>query len=199
METFFETLEDMIQCAITSDFREIMKKVDDENIYVAVLSTTCDCTAGAFAVSTIEHMKKKYDKQLELEAKYPENKLNDFQREAYVKWTPGELGYGLEMSAFDEVSKVLYAKGSEMDDAFEGGAGPDETYEKYEGMVIETCISAFQKAIKSNTLGCNFEKITCFVSMADDMKAEEIENRSAKLLNSQEVYEKFIAQRTVKH
>ena len=42
------------------------------------------------------------------------------------------------------------------------------------------------------TLGFDFNEVVFFVSMSDDERVREIENSSAKILNSESIYDEFI-------
>lgn len=66
-----------------------------------------------------------------------------------------------------------------------------EEYEKHIDLFLETVTSAFKHVIESKIFGENSDEITYFISMSDDEKTPEIQNYSAKILNSENVYKRF--------
>ena len=101
-----------------------------------------------------------------------------------TKWVPDEWAYSDgKGSKLNEVSRMLFAKDEEN----------SAEYAKYKDLFFETVTEAWKTLIAEKVLGEQSEEITYFISVSDDGdKAEEIENDSAKLLNSKEVYEKFL-------
>jgi hypothetical protein len=55
--------------------------------------------------------------------------------------------------------------------------------------------SVFLELIQANVFGFDPDEVTYFISISDDDRAEEIENNSAKVLNSKKVYEEFLKRR----
>ena len=63
---------------------------------------------------------------------------------------------------------------------------------RFTELFFETVTSTFQELIQSNVFGFNPNEVTYFITMSDDDRAEEIENNSAKVLNTKKVYEEFL-------
>lgn len=57
---------------------------------------------------------------------------------------------------------------------------------------LETVTSAFMTVIEEKIFGKNSEEVTYFISTSDGDGIYEIENHSAKLLNSEKKYKKFL-------
>lgn len=100
-----------------------------------------------------------------------------------TKWSPDEWGYfDGKNSQLAEISKLLYDKEEEN----------SEEYEKHSALFFEAVISALKNLIAAKTFGSNADEITCFISMSDDERTYEIEDYSARLLNSERVSQAFL-------
>lgn len=189
MELFFEELKNKIQQAVKDDFKRILMEVGEEKIYSIALVTDSDCTSLFLAVNTYEYMRKQDDNSIE-EAKdcLPKEIVEKMKAGLLCisKWVPADWGYSDgKKSKLNKVSEMLYHK--------EESLGPDDAVKsKYQELVLETIISTFHMLIQSDAFGEISKEITFFVSMSDDERTEDIENYSAKLLNSEEVYEEFL-------
>lgn len=184
MKAFFKELENKIQEAVTADVKEVLKEVGGEKIYAAALVTDSDCITLYLAVNTYEYMKKRDLEYIDI-LHLPEDQARKIQdgTGSIVKWVPVEWGYSDgKGSRLNDISKLLYAK----------EASDSESYEKEKDLFFETVTSAFKKVIDSKIFGEASEEIVYLISMSDDERAEDIEDYSAKLLNSEEVYEKFV-------
>lgn len=185
MELFFKDLDNKIQQAVKKDVKKILKEVGKEKIYAVALVTDSDCITLYLALNTYEHMKNRDEEYIEM--------LQDDLSEEYIKnvregsisitkWNPAEWGYSEgKNSKLVEISKLLYAEEAN-----------SQEYARYTELFFETVSSAFKHLIKSKIFGENSEEITYFISMSDDERTPEIENHSAKLLNSKSVYEEFL-------
>ena len=67
-----------------------------------------------------------------------------------------------------------------------------EKYKNNIELFFEAITQAFKRLIEDGGFGENSEQITYFISMSDDERTIEIENHSAKLLNSESVYKEFL-------
>lgn len=186
MELFFKDLGNKIQQAVKKDVKKILKEVGKEKIYAVALVTDSDCITLYLAVNTYEYMQKADEETIEmLQEELTEEDIKNV-REGSVsltKWIPDEWGYSDgKNSKLSKISKLLFTKEE---------SNPEE-YARYKELFFETVILAFKQLIESKILGDNSEEITYFVSISDDESIYEIENHSAKLLNSKNVYEKFI-------
>ena len=100
-----------------------------------------------------------------------------------TKWTPDEWGYsGGKNSKLVKISKLLYDKEN----------ADSKEYEKHNALFFEAVTSAFKNLIAAKTFGNNSDEITYFISMSDDERTYEIEDFSAKLLNSDSVCQAFL-------
>lgn len=64
-------------------------------------------------------------------------------------------------------------------------------YEENTALFFEAVTSAFKNLTAVNIFGNSADDITYFISMSDDERTPEIEDYSAKLLNSERVYHAF--------
>lgn len=186
MESFFNELAGKIEQAVKTDMEQIRKEIGEEKLYAAALVTDSDCITLFLALNTYEYMRKKDMEYLEM----LHNDLSDQDIKSVkegtaslTKWTPDEWGYSDgKNSQLAEISKLLYDKEEE---------NPEE-YEKHSALFFEAVTSAFQNLIAAKTFGNNVDDITFFISMSDDERAYEIEDYSAKLLNSERVSQAFL-------
>ena len=184
MKEFFNEIENKIQHALTTEIKRILKETGEEKIYAAALVTDSDCITLFLAVNTYEYMQKRDREYIEI-LHLPEEQAKKIREgtSSVVKWIPDEWGYSdVENSELTEISKLLFAKEE---------SNPDE-YALHIDLFIETVISAFKGAIESNIFGENSEEISFFISMSDDERTYEIEDHSAKVLNSEKVYKEFL-------
>ena len=184
MKEFFNEIENKIQHALTTEIKRILKETGEEKIYAAALVTDSDCITLFLAVNTYEYMQKRDREYIEI-LHLPEEQAKKIREgtSSVVKWIPDEWGYSDgENSELTEISKLLFAKEE---------SNPDE-YSQHIDLFIEKVISAFKQVIESNIFGENSEEISFFISMSDDERIYEIEDHSAKVLNSEKVYEDFL-------
>lgn len=181
MELFFKDLGYKIEQALKTDVEKILKEIGDEKIYSVALVTDSDCITLFLAINTYEYLEKEDKKQMKSLSKEEINKIREHSI-SLSKWIPDEWGYSDgKKSQLVEISKLLYQK-EESD---------SEEYEKHIDLFLETVTSAFKHVIESKIFGENSDEITYFISMSDDEKTPEIQNYSAKILNSENVYKKF--------
>ena len=184
MEAFFQKMEAKIQKAVKADVKKILKEVGSERIYAAALVTDSDCITLFLAVNTYENMQRTDTRYIEI-LDLPDEQAQKIRAgiASVTKWVPDEWGYSDGNDGkLTKVSKLLFAK--EASDSAE--------YAAHRKLFIDTVISAFKGVIESKAFGKRSEEIVYFVSMSDDEKIEELENYSAKQLNSAEVYEQFL-------
>ena len=101
------------------------------------------------------------------------------------RFVPDEWAYsdGTD-SGLNQVSQQLYDQEEALLDA------DDEIHEKFQEQFLETVTLAFE-ALRNEGV---FEPETvCFISMSDDSQASEIEDASARRLNTAEQYGQFKA------
>jgi len=131
-------------------------------------------------------MKKKDEYYIELlKDDLTEEEIDEVKKgtKSFTKWIPDEWEYSDgKTSEFVEVSRLLFEK-----EAVDAAA-----YEKYKALFFETVTSAFRNAIEAKVFGKYSDEITYFISISDDERTTEIENYSAKLLNSDKLCEEFV-------
>ena len=188
METFFKRIKEKIVKAVKKDFPRIRKELGKETPYTVAFVTDSDCVTLWLGINTYEVLEK-------TDAKYAKDG-DDYT----TKWIPDEWGYSDGDRQLAKISDELSDKMDSIYDEIEK-LGLDltddqeqELIEKYgfKKLFLEAVILAFQDLINANVFGFDPNEITYFVSMSDDEKAYEIEDNSAKLLNSKKVYEEFL-------
>lgn len=186
MKEFFNNLAEKIEQAVKKDMEQIRKEIGGEKIYAVALVTDSDCISLFLALNTYEYMRKKDVKYLEMMHDYlSEEDIKNVKEgtASLTKWTPDEWGYSAgKNSQLVEISKLLYGKEE----------ANSKEYEKHTALFFEAVTSAFKNLIAEKTFGNNPDEITCFISMSDDERTYEIEDFSAKLLNSENVYQAFL-------
>ena len=186
MKTFFNDIAEKIEQAVKTDMEQIRKEIGEEKIYAVALVTDSDCITLFLALNTYEFMRKKDAKYLEMMYVYlSEEDIKNVKEgtASLTKWTPDEWGYSDgKNSRLAEISKLLYDQ-EEVN---------SKEYEKHNALFFEAVTSAFKNLIAANTFGNNSDEITYFISMSDDERTYEIEDFSAKLLNSENVCQTFL-------
>ncbi len=186
MNTFYKELDNKIQQAVKVEMQNIQRKVGKERIYAVALVTDSDCVTLFLAVNTYEYLQKrdkKYAKELDLS----EEDLKNVKEGSVslTQWILDEWGYSDgKNSQLNMISELLF----EHDESEEYD---EESYEENQRLFFETVTSAMKHLIAEKVFGEYSEEITFFISMSDDERTEEIENYSAKLLNSADIYENF--------
>ena len=186
MKTFFNDIAVKIEQAVKTDMEQIRKEIGEEKTYAVALVTDSDCITLFLALNTYEYMRKKDAKYLEMMHDYlSEEDINKVKEgtASLTKWTPDEWGYSDgKNSQLVEISKLLYGREE----------ANSKEYEKNTALFFEVVTSAFKNLIAAKTFGNNSDEITYFISMSDDERTYEIEDFSAKLLNSKNVCQTFL-------
>ncbi len=186
MKAFFNNLAEKIEQAVKKDMEQIWKEIGEEKIYAVALVTDSDCITLFLALNTYEYMRKKDAEYLEmLHDNLSEEDIKNVKEgtASLTKWTPDEWGYSDgKNSQLVEISKLLYDKEE----------ANSKEYEKHTALFFESVTSAFKNLIAEKTFGNNSDEITFFISMSDDERIYEIEDFSAKLLNSESVCQAFL-------
>lgn len=187
METFFKGIGEKIKEAVRNEFPKIKEKIGKEKPYSAAFVTDSDCAMLSLTVNTYEFLEKK-------DSEYSEKGYNKTS-----KWLPGEWGYSTDCSG--ELVKIANELSEKVGSIYEivYNIEADSTddrgqklIEEYELSFLETVTFAFQELIQSDVFGFNPDEVTYFITISDDIRAKEIENNSAKVLNSKKVYEEFL-------
>lgn len=189
MKTFFNDIAVKIEQAVKTDMEQIRKEIGEEKTYAVALVTDSDCITLFLALNTYEYMRKKDAKYLEMIHDYlSEEDIKNVKEgtASLTKWTPDEWGYSDgKNSQLAEISKLLYDKEE----------ANSKEYEKHTALFFEAVTSALKNLIESKTFGDNSDEITYFISMSDDERTYEIEDFSAKLLNSESVCQAFLGRK----
>ncbi len=185
MKEFFENLESKIYEAVKNDIKPILKKVGDEKIYAVALVTDSDCITLYLVLNTYEYMQKTDENYIrKFQDSWSEEIIKDIREGSryLTKWIPAEWGYsnGKE-SAFVKISEALFKKEMDL-----------EEYGEHQEEFFQTVTSAFKRIVDEKAFGKDSDKITYFISISDDERTPEIENESAKVLNSEGVYQTFL-------
>jgi hypothetical protein len=197
METFFKEIKEKIIEAVKKDFPKIKEEFGNEKPYVVAFETDHDYITLWLGVNTHEYLEKRDAYYAELFAE------KDYVEDDNTKWNPSEWGYSDGNGHLAKISVELSDKMGSITDHImsqEDNLSFDEFSNRIEDsgfprLFIETVTSAFQELIQANVFGFDSDEITYFISMGDDDRAEEIENNSAKILNSKKVYEEFLKRR----
>ena len=193
MEQFFLDLRPAIVEAVRTEMEKIRAAAGDERIYAAALVTDSDCITLFLAVNTEESLawrdrKDRTAKRLDTLRQYWDGALVDqvangsFSLNRYL---PDEWGYSdSKGSGLNQISKQLYDKEASLSGADEY----DEAHEQFQDQFLETVALAFEDLRAEGVFG---PEVTCFISMSDDDRAEEIEDSSTRRLNAPAQYEQL--------
>ncbi len=189
MEKFFNKMGKKIYKAIKKDAKRVLKEIDGEELYSVALVTDSDCITLFMALNTYEFLETADEEYLEMvKDDLSEEDMRQVEEGevCLTKWLPDEWGYSDDESGeLSKISQVLYKK----------EASNPEEYAKYKALFFDTVTSAFKKVIEEKTFGENSEEVTYFISTSDGDEIYEIENCSAKKLNSEKVYEQFLSRK----
>lgn len=189
MEEFFNKLTKKIEKAVKKDAKKIMKEVGDEQIYSVALVTDSNFITLYLGANTYENMKKRDEEYFEMfKDDWSEEEISKCRNGilTLTKWVPDEWGYSDgNNSNLNKISSLLFKKSEEDSDE----------YEENLDLFLEAVTTALKNVIAKEVFGKNSDKITFFVSMTDDDRTEDIENDSAKVLNSESLYEEFYSRK----
>ena len=185
-KSFFADIEEKVYNAMKKDIESIIKMVGQEELYAMALVTDEDCVSLYFAANTLEKAKEKdlkYAEMMKARLKEEEIKAVKDGTKSFVKWVPDEWAYSIgKYSPFTEISKMLLKQD-------ERNA---EEYAKSKPMFFECLTAAMKKIAEENNAHDRFGNITYFITLCDGDGIKGIEDFSAKQINSQEVYERFM-------
>ena len=192
MEAFFKEIKEKIKEAVIEVFPKITKELGEEKPYTVAFVTDSDYVTLWLGVNSYEHLKK-------TDAKY--GKDGD---SATTKWDPDEWGYSdgdsqlvmVSDELSDKMESVIDHINSQTDNLSFSQLCKLVEDSGFPRLFIETVTSAFQELIQLNVFGFNPDEVTFFISMSDDKRAYDIENNSAKTLNSKKVYEEFLKRKS---
>lgn len=191
MEQFFLDLQPAIENAVRHAMEKIRLEIGKERIYSAALVTDSDCVTLFLAVNTEEALARRDESD-----RTPERlaELREYWSEELVsrvadgsfslnRYVPDEWDYsdGTD-SELNQVSRRLCEQEEALSDT------DDDAYDEFREQFLETVALAFETLRTEGVFG---SEIICFISMSDDELAMEIEDDSARRLNTSEQYEQF--------
>lgn len=191
MEQFFLDLQPAIENAVRHAMEKIRLEIGKERIYSAALVTDSDCVTLFLAVNTEEALARRDESD-----RTPERlaELREYWSEELVsrvadgsfslnRYVPDEWDYsdGTD-SELNQVSRRLCEQEEALSDM------DDDAYDEFREQFLETVALAFETLRTEGVFG---SEIICFISMSDDELATEIEDDSARRLNTSEQYEQF--------
>lgn len=195
MEQFFLNLQPTIEEAVRHTMEKIRQEIGKEHIYSAALVTDSDYITLFLAVNTEESLAKRdgkdrTPKRLAELREYWSDELVDqvadgsFSLNRYV---PDEWGYSDGTgSELNQVSQQLYDQEETLSDVDDDIY--DEVHEQFQELLVETATRVFERLRVEGVFG---PEVFCFISMSDDDRTPEIEDSSARRLNTPEQYEQF--------
>ena len=192
MNVFFNGVKSKIKKAIKTGFTLTKSEIGDEKVYAVAFVTDSDYVTLWLGINTYEHLEKK-------DAEYAKN-----GDDSTTKWDPSDWGYSVGDEQFDSISEKLSDKMDKVIDSIEK-KNSDLSFEQLEEIIkdsdfakefIEMLTSVLHELIQSNSFGFDNDEVTYFISISDDERAVEIENNSAKVLNSKELYQEFVKRET---
>jgi hypothetical protein len=197
MKQFFLDLKPAIEEAVRHAMERIFQETGEERIYSAALVTDSDCITLFLAVNTEEALAKRDkadqtpERLAELRKYWAEELVNRVADGSFSlsRYVPDEWGYsdGTE-SELNHISNRLYDQEEKLSDA--DGDTYDEVHEQFQEQLLETAALVFETLRAEGVFG---PEVVCFLSMSDDDRTPEIEDASARRLNTPEQYERFRA------
>ena len=168
---FFKMFKKELKEAIIGDYLSLKVLFNNETPYCCALVTDSDASTIFFAINTIERYNDKINKVGE---KY----------KAYYKWTPAEWAYGDHLSnqkMVSNVSNILSKKIEEKE--------VKDNYSNFEISLYECMTEVLKELLEEEKY---FKNMIVFISISDDKRAKAVENYSAKIINSENIYNSFI-------
>nr|WP_300679607.1 DUF4303 domain-containing protein [uncultured Acetatifactor sp.] len=194
MEQFFADLQPTIENAVRHAMEKIHREIGKEHIYSAALVTDSDCITLFLAVNTEEALAKRDEtdrtpeRLAELGEYFPVELLNRIADGSFSlnRYIPDEWGYSDGTGS--ELNQVSRQLSNQEEALFDTDDDTDELQEQFQNQLLETAALAFETL---RAEGVFAPETLCFISMSDDDRAPDIEDSSARRLNTPEQYEQF--------
>lgn len=194
METFFLDLQPAVVNAVRHAMEKIHREIGTEHIYGAALVTDSDCITLFLAVNTEEALAKRDEtdrtpeRLAELGEYFPVELLNRIADGSFSlnRYIPDEWGYSDGTGS--ELNQVSRQLSNQEEALFDTDDDTDELQEQFQNQLLETAALAFETL---RAEGVFAPETLCFISMSDDDRAPDIEDSSARRLNTPEQYEQF--------
>lgn len=177
--------EKEITDAIYYDFKKILEKIESKNeeIYAVAFITDSNIQSLNILANTEQSLIRTinyYNIKV-----YPNSKNDDAQfiRNISLRWNPSEWSYDCSDITHSKISKISKK-------LFSTKIIPcAETKAEFFELLCNTIKKLDENGLFSPTSDRN--KITLFMSISDDDNAIDMENYSAKLLNTDKIYNEF--------
>lgn len=195
MEQFFLGLQPVIEEAVRRAMEKIRREIGKEHIYSVALVTDSDCITLFLAVNTEEALARRDEtdrtpeRLAELREYWSEELVEQVANGSFSlnRYVPDEWAYsdGRD-SELNQVSRQLYEQEETLSDTDVDTC--DEVHEQFQEQFLETVTRAFETLRGEGAFG---PEVICFISMSDDDRTPDIEDGSARRLNTPEQYERF--------
>ncbi|WP_297870509.1 DUF4303 domain-containing protein [uncultured Oscillibacter sp.] len=195
MEQFFLDLQPAIEKAVRHTMEKIRLEIGKEHIYSAALVTDSDCITLFLAVNTEEALARRDEtdrtpeRLAELRKYWSEELVSHVADGSFSlnRYIPDEWGYSDGTnSELNQVSRQLYDQEATLSDTDDDAY--DEVHEQFQEQFLETVALVFETL---QAEGVFAPETLCFISMSDDDRTPDIEDDSARRLNTPEQYEQF--------
>ncbi len=195
MEQFFLDLQPAIEKAVLHEMEKIRMEIGNEHIYSAALVTDSDCITLFLAVNTEEALARRDEadrtpeRLAELRKYWSEELVRQVADGSFSlnRYIPDEWGYsdGTD-SELNQISRQLYDLEASFSDTDDDAY--DDVHEQFQEQFLETVTLVFETL---RAEGVFDPETFCFIWMSDDDQTPDIENDSARRLNTPEQYEQF--------
>ncbi len=195
MEPFFLDLQPAIEKAVLHEMEKIRMEIGNEHIYSAALVTDSDCITLFLAVNTEEALARRDEadrtpeRLAELRKYWSEELVRQVADGSFSlnRYIPDEWGYsdGTD-SELNQISRQLYDLEASFSDTDDDAY--DDVHEQFQEQFLETVTLVFETL---RAEGVFDPETFCFIWMSDDDQTPDIENDSARRLNTPEQYEQF--------
>lgn len=195
MEQFFLDLQPAIEKAVLHEMEKIRLEIGNEHIYSAALVTDSDCITLFLAVNTEEALARRDEtdrtpeRLAELRKYWSEELVRQVADGSFSlnRYIPDEWDYsdGTD-SELNQISRQLYDQEASFSDTDDDAY--DDVHEQFQEQFLETVTLVFETL---RAEGVFDPETFCFIWMSDDDQTPDIENDSARRLNTPEQYEQF--------
>ncbi len=169
----WQALESTALTLVTKALQDLSVEYPDEQFYACALYTDSSAMTLAVAVNSIEALEEKFEGEGEEERE---------ELISYYKWASSEWKYeGWKREYFKDICKALREASDRSDIS--------HFKEKLHSLMVNVL-----RSLRRDVFFASFkiQEPMLFVTVTDDDGAEELENKTAELLNSSEEYNYFI-------
>jgi len=172
----WEKLTADVVLAASAAFGSLVSEKSDEHFYAFALYTDEDAFTIEPSANSIERH----------EAKLRDTGETDELQIASNKWATAEWAYeGWNADLFTQIYLDLESHRKTLPKS-------EVDYASYKNSVHECLISALKRMDENGFFAKGREDITLFISSSDDDEAFDMENKSARQLNPEQVYSQFM-------